>query len=493
MDIKDFQSVSAVADADNVLLSRSGGTHGKMRVSLFKQAVMQGLTPRIQDEVWYVGDTNTGVQARGKTPVLETGTVQTLTPGSSATFSVEADGTDDSGNPKYKVNAGIPRGDKGEAGSGFGNVKVTNAASLLENTRYAFIPSAKGSTEGTFSTIPYASNNTAGLMSSDLYNKLSGMKDIWKVPSAVAGLTDESTNEEIVSAFGDSTEDLSIIVYYVLALANEYDTTWIPKTYIGNRECLLSGGIEQDDSEAQVLSATLFFTYADAGKLHTIGITFHGETSSGITYTCKISESGGANEYYLPIAVNNLSEDSTVEEISEAFGGADGISSLTEAVKTGANIYIKTTMQSLPVSCFNVLDVLVYVSFLNPQKGLTNIYLAANDSTKNYAKVIGFDKDRDYILSPLFISLNSSSQPEGISEVFGGVDGFKAMGAAAKNNRTVRISGVLNGANISYPCSIMYSEDSANIGAVITYMSDVVNCCVVTYNISTGQFSFTKV
>lgn len=58
--------------------------------------------------------------ATGKTPVLETGTTSTLPAGSQATSEVVANGTDQSGNPKYKLNFGIPRGADGTGGSGGG-------------------------------------------------------------------------------------------------------------------------------------------------------------------------------------------------------------------------------------------------------------------------------------------------------------------------------------------------------------------------------------
>ena len=47
----------------------------------------------------------------GKTPVLESGETQTLEPGSEATAEVVRNGDDESGNPKYKVNFGIPAGE----------------------------------------------------------------------------------------------------------------------------------------------------------------------------------------------------------------------------------------------------------------------------------------------------------------------------------------------------------------------------------------------
>lgn len=58
----------------------------------------------------------------GKTPVLETGTTTTLDPGQNATSEVVANGTDDAGNPKYKLNFGIPKGYDGSGGSGGGGV-----------------------------------------------------------------------------------------------------------------------------------------------------------------------------------------------------------------------------------------------------------------------------------------------------------------------------------------------------------------------------------
>ena len=48
----------------------------------------------------------------GKTPQMFIGTVTTLAAGSTASASVTADGTDTDGNPKYRLNLAIPKGDK---------------------------------------------------------------------------------------------------------------------------------------------------------------------------------------------------------------------------------------------------------------------------------------------------------------------------------------------------------------------------------------------
>lgn len=83
-----------------------------------------GTTPHIgENGNWYIGDEDTGVLAKGKdgsdgkTPVFVSGTVTTLQPNTSATGSVESDGVSADGNPKYKINLGIPRGEKGESGT----------------------------------------------------------------------------------------------------------------------------------------------------------------------------------------------------------------------------------------------------------------------------------------------------------------------------------------------------------------------------------------
>lgn len=53
----------------------------------------------------------------GKTPVFSVGTVNTGAAGSDVIVTVVADGVDASGNPKYKINFTIPRGEKGDAGT----------------------------------------------------------------------------------------------------------------------------------------------------------------------------------------------------------------------------------------------------------------------------------------------------------------------------------------------------------------------------------------
>lgn len=67
--------------------------------------------------VWsYLTDLSGAIGFTGKTPQLSIGTVTTGAAGSSAVVTISDDGVDPSGNPKYKLNFSIPRGDKGEKG-----------------------------------------------------------------------------------------------------------------------------------------------------------------------------------------------------------------------------------------------------------------------------------------------------------------------------------------------------------------------------------------
>lgn len=95
----------------------------------------------------------------GKTPVLQKGTIVTLEPTEDATFELVANGTDGSGNPIYKLNLGVP---KGNPGDGSGNVNVTNGASLETGKQYAFSPAANGNVTGTFVESNGVDYNTIG-------------------------------------------------------------------------------------------------------------------------------------------------------------------------------------------------------------------------------------------------------------------------------------------------------------------------------------------
>lgn len=459
----------------------------------------------------------------GKTPVLETGTTTTLDPGQNATSEVVANGTDDEGNPKYKLNFGIPKGYGGSGGSGGGgtadsvqwanvlnkpswvnsstkpaytasevgalpsdtqipsktsqltndsgflkktdfktvngqsivgsgnivieggggggdtpssggNVNVTNGASLETGKLYAFKPSADGSLKGTFTTIPAASSTANGLMSSADKSKLDDMKQVWKVPSAVLGLTDESTSDEIVEAFGMPISNFHArIASCVDNLQAEYKAYNSMKAFIGNYECLLSGHV----TDGQY---TIDFNYVDAGTLKTISII---QVPGGpITFACKLSEAGGSADdtYWLSNDVYKLKAGATKEEIDTAIGDAN---KLFEAVQNGKKVYIKGIMGfsyvSIPVSV-SILNNISMISFpyvfnLVEYKCEKIISINANSG---WVKVI---YPEGYELNLEVYSLTSSSSSEDISTAVGGESGLKNIIQAVKDGNRLVIRG----------------------------------------------------
>ena len=73
IEIRNFDTVQGVGEADYIVLSLSGGTSGKIAVGVFRSNISSGITPDIKDGMWWIGPENTGVTAEGKTPQLRRG------------------------------------------------------------------------------------------------------------------------------------------------------------------------------------------------------------------------------------------------------------------------------------------------------------------------------------------------------------------------------------------------------------------------------------
>lgn len=80
---------------------------------------------------------------KGEAPILQIGTITTGTPGGSASASITANGSTSEGAPIFKLNMTIPQGPQGK-----GNVSVVESG-LLSGKTYLFKPSANNSATGT--------------------------------------------------------------------------------------------------------------------------------------------------------------------------------------------------------------------------------------------------------------------------------------------------------------------------------------------------------
>ena len=86
---------------------------------------------------------------KGEPPVIEQGTVTTGNPGTEASVQVVPNGETPEGNPKYILNFTIPKGDPGKDGEGAGNVYVQETG-LQSGKQYLFQPGANNSPNGVF-------------------------------------------------------------------------------------------------------------------------------------------------------------------------------------------------------------------------------------------------------------------------------------------------------------------------------------------------------
>lgn len=450
IDIKDFRSVSAVNDTDNILLARSGGSHGKMLVSLFKQAVIEGLSPNIRDGVWYVGEKNLNVQAEGKTPVLETGTVSTLEPGSDATFSVVPNGVDSSGNPVYKVNAGIPEGIPGD---GSGNVNVTNGVSLETGKQYAFKPQAAGSVMGTFVEVEasrsvditdiynrIAEADNGGTVSEEDFNTLKGY-----IEAGSTLYVNNDGNGCLVNYIYSS--GFYLIIYLPYSTSGlMYNIIYISE----ERRITVTGKIVPF---MDIISNMNLNDYEKPSSYSPISSTDSIQSAIGkLEY--KVTEEGGFDDTYWLDSnqIIGLSSGATHEEILTALGG--DIEPITNAVIAGKKVFIRYNLVdslclTIPVSAYVVATGVIRFLFTHPNAGyMIDLLCSTTAPAQSYVKIIYLS---GYTLDGSFATLTQESDSQAISDAVGGESGMKEIIHAVNDGNRLVVRGT-TGMNIDLLC-----------------------------------------
>lgn len=117
----------------------------------------------------------------GKTPVIETGSTTTLDPGQSATSEVVSNGTDESGNPKYKINLGIPRGYDGSGTGGGGVADSVQWSNVLNKPTWVNSPTKPTYTAAEVGALPSTTTipgNTSQLTNDSGFVKSTELKTI---------------------------------------------------------------------------------------------------------------------------------------------------------------------------------------------------------------------------------------------------------------------------------------------------------------------------
>ena len=143
----------------------------------------------------FLVDMSGAIGFTGKTPQFSMGTVTTLEAGVSAIVTVSDDGTDDGGNPKYKINFAIPRGNPGAP------FRVSGEYATLEALKSA-VPDGSAvdgfmavGTEAPYDYYAWVNGEWVS------QGKIAG-GNVINFPSALLNLTSGSESSEILSVFG---------------------------------------------------------------------------------------------------------------------------------------------------------------------------------------------------------------------------------------------------------------------------------------------------
>lgn len=143
----------------------------------------------------FLVDMSGAIGFTGKTPQFSMGTVTTLEAGASATATVSSDGTDEGGNPKYKLNFAIPRGNPGAP------FKPVGQYDTLELLKQA-IPDGSD-VDGMIAVGTEAPYDYYAWLNGEWVSqgKVTG-GNVIILPKEILDLTYQSTSEEILAVFG---------------------------------------------------------------------------------------------------------------------------------------------------------------------------------------------------------------------------------------------------------------------------------------------------
>ena len=155
----------------------------------------------------FLVDMSGAIGFTGKTPQFSIGTISTLEAGSTATATISEDGVDSDGNPKYKINFAIPRGNPGAP------FRIAGEYATLEALKSA-VPDGSA-VDGFMAVGTEAPYDYYAWVNGDWANqgKIAGggSGNVVVIPAATTNLSDQSTSEEIFEVFGGKQSLIDII------------------------------------------------------------------------------------------------------------------------------------------------------------------------------------------------------------------------------------------------------------------------------------------
>lgn len=234
----------------------------------------------------FLVDMSGAIGFTGKTPQFSMGTVTTLEAGASATATVSSDGTDEGGNPKYKLNFAIPRGNPGAP------FRVAGEYTTLEALKSA-VPD--GSAVDGFMAVGteapydyYAWVNGEWVSQGKIAGGGSG--NVIVIPAAAMSLSDQATSDEIFNAFGGKDAFMDICQSIV-----GKDTV-----------CVVANIPEESGMKIVYIPAMAMATYTDANNANLmIAIITQTTFQLGITVTDGVATQSSQVLYHIYEAPSN--------------------------------------------------------------------------------------------------------------------------------------------------------------------------------------------
>lgn len=292
----------------------------------------------------FLVDMSGAIGFTGKTPQFSMGTISTLEAGSTATATISEDGVDSDGNPKYKINFAIPRGNPGAP------FRISGEYATLEALKSA-VPD--GSTiDGFMAVGTEAPYDYYAWVNGDWVNqgKIAGggSGNVVVIPAAAMSLSDQATSDEIFNAFGGKDAFMDICQSIVnkdtvCVVANIPEESGMKLVYIP----VMAMATYTDANNANFMMAIITETTFQLVVTVTDGIAtqssqvlnhIYEAPSDGNVYGRKnkdwVKVPENSNVIILPKEILDLTGSSSSEEILAAFGGIDKYKDLLEKLST---------------------------------------------------------------------------------------------------------------------------------------------------------------
>ena len=350
----------------------------------------------------------------GKTPVFVTGTTTTLDPGLSATVEVIQDGVDENGNPKYKINFGVPKGLDGASGGGGGTADSVQWANVLNKPSWvnsATKPTYTASEVGALpagTTIPSKTSqltNDSNFLTSGDFKTINGESIVGSGNISLSGTGGISDAPKDGKTYGRN------------------NGAWVETSQMDEAPSDNNAYARKNNGWTTVIESTekaLLNDYIGADSYSAIDSTDSINTALGKLEAAIKNIPSPSNDYYLPSELYNLSNIATSEEIISALGGEDKRSELYSAILSNRKIYVRSSLMYgiATVYSANIANLTANISFIKKGIGVLpdeiielSIGLASSS--------INIIRPKGYFINKEINNLKSNSTSEEISKIFG--------------------------------------------------------------------------